>query len=123
MVTQDSLLVTLVKLVDRVPMPALPPKRGRGHPIVYPDRLFLTEPTGPTSKRFAVSSVATARTPISTQRSTSSTAGETMNYAPARTGKQSRPCCCNDMRLGRHNTVGRSPTARPVLSSTGVGES
>ena len=41
MVTQDSLLVTLVKLVDRVPMPALPPKRGRGHPIVYADRLFL----------------------------------------------------------------------------------
>jgi len=41
MVSQDSLLVTLVKLVDRLPMPALPPKRGRGHPIVYPDRLFL----------------------------------------------------------------------------------
>jgi hypothetical protein len=41
MVSQDSLLVTLVKLVDRVPMPALPTKRGRGHPIVYPDRLFL----------------------------------------------------------------------------------
>jgi hypothetical protein len=41
MVTQDSLLVTLVKLVDRVPMPALPAKRGRGHPIVYSDRLFL----------------------------------------------------------------------------------
>src|SRR5258708_20366593 len=41
MVSQDSLLVTLVKLVDRVPMPALPTKRGRGHPKVYPDRLFL----------------------------------------------------------------------------------
>ena len=41
MVSQDLLLVTLVKLVDRVPMPALPPKRGRGHPNVYPDRLFL----------------------------------------------------------------------------------
>jgi hypothetical protein len=41
MVSQDSLLVTLVKLVDRVPMPTLPTKRGRGHPIVYPDRLFL----------------------------------------------------------------------------------
>jgi hypothetical protein len=41
MVSQDSLLVTLVKLVDRVPMPVLPTKRGRGHPIVYPDRLFL----------------------------------------------------------------------------------
>src|SRR5260370_28473257 len=41
MVSQDSLLVTLVKLVGRVPMPALPSKRGRGHPIVYSDRLFL----------------------------------------------------------------------------------
>jgi len=43
MVSQDSLLVTLVlvKLVDCVPMPTLPPKRGRQHPIVYPDRLFL----------------------------------------------------------------------------------
>jgi hypothetical protein len=41
MVSQDSLLVTLVKLVDRLPIPALPTKRGRGHPKVYPDRLFL----------------------------------------------------------------------------------
>jgi len=41
MVSQDSLLVTLVKLVDRLPMPMPPQKRGRGHPIVYPDRLFL----------------------------------------------------------------------------------
>src|SRR5437773_4424635 len=41
MVSQDSLLVMLVTLVDRVPMPALPMKRGRGHPQVYSDRLFL----------------------------------------------------------------------------------
>ena len=41
MVSQDSLLVTLVKLVDRLPMPALPSKRGRGHPQVYSNRLFL----------------------------------------------------------------------------------
>jgi len=41
MVSQDSLLVTLVQLVDRLPMPAQPRKRKRGHPIVYPDRLFL----------------------------------------------------------------------------------
>jgi hypothetical protein len=41
MVSQDSLLVTLVKLVARLPMPALARKRGRGHPIVYPDRLVL----------------------------------------------------------------------------------
>jgi hypothetical protein len=31
----------LVKLVDRLPMPMLPTKRGRGHPTVYSDRLFL----------------------------------------------------------------------------------
>ncbi len=41
MVFRDSLLVTLVQLVDRLPMPALPAKRRRGHPKVYPDRLFL----------------------------------------------------------------------------------
>jgi hypothetical protein len=41
MVSQDTFLVTLVKLVDRLPMPASPAKRGRGHPKVYPDRLFL----------------------------------------------------------------------------------
>src|SRR6266567_7152742 len=41
MVSQDSLLVTLVQLVDRLPILALPQKRGRGHPQVYSDRLFL----------------------------------------------------------------------------------
>ncbi len=41
MVSQDSVLVTLVKLVDRLPMPAPPVKRGRGQPKVYSDRLFL----------------------------------------------------------------------------------
>ena len=41
MFLQDSLLVTLVKLVDQLPIPALPARRGRGHPRVYPDRLFL----------------------------------------------------------------------------------
>jgi hypothetical protein len=41
MVSQDSLLVTLVHLVDRLPMPMSPQKRGRGHPKVYTDRLFL----------------------------------------------------------------------------------
>src|SRR5262245_1803208 len=40
MLLQESLLVTLVKLVDRIPMPA-PSPRGRGRPPVYPDRLFL----------------------------------------------------------------------------------
>ena len=41
MVSQDSVLVTLVKLVDRLPMPMAPQKRARGCPSVYPDRLFL----------------------------------------------------------------------------------
>ncbi len=41
MVPQDSLLVILVQLVDRLPMPPQPSKRGRGHPKVYSDRLFL----------------------------------------------------------------------------------
>lgn len=41
MIAQESLLVTLVKLVDRIPMPPPPPKRGPGRPKVYPDRLFL----------------------------------------------------------------------------------
>jgi len=40
MIPQESLLVTLVKLVERIPMPP-PAKRGRGRPRLYPDRLFL----------------------------------------------------------------------------------
>jgi hypothetical protein len=38
---RESLLVTLVKLVDRLPSPPPPAKRGRGRPRVYPDCLFL----------------------------------------------------------------------------------
>ena len=41
MISQETLLVTLVQLVDRLPMPAHPSKQGRGHPKVYSDRLFL----------------------------------------------------------------------------------
>ncbi|HLX59343.1 MAG TPA: transposase [Ktedonobacteraceae bacterium] len=41
MILQDSLLVTLVKLVERLPMPVPARKRQRGHPMVYSDRLFL----------------------------------------------------------------------------------
>ena len=41
MILQDSLLVTLVKLVDRLPMPVQASKHERGHPKVYSDRLFL----------------------------------------------------------------------------------
>lgn len=41
MVTQDSWLVALVQLVDRLPMPTPAQKREHGHPQVYSDRLFL----------------------------------------------------------------------------------
>jgi len=41
MIPQEPLLVTLVKLVDCIPMPRPPSRRGRGHPQVYSDRLFL----------------------------------------------------------------------------------
>ena len=35
MIGQVSLLVMLVQLVDRLPGPVPPPKRGRGRPKVY----------------------------------------------------------------------------------------
>ena len=41
MILLDSLLVTLVQLVDRLPQPSQLGKGGRGHPLVYSDRLFL----------------------------------------------------------------------------------
>ena len=41
MIGQDARLVTVVRLVDRLPVPPPPPQRGRGRPKVYPDRLFL----------------------------------------------------------------------------------
>ena len=41
MIGQDTLLVTLVRLVDRLPAPPPPAKRRRGRPRTYPDRLFL----------------------------------------------------------------------------------
>jgi hypothetical protein len=41
MINEVSLLVTLVKLLDRLPLPATPLKRGRGRPKTYPDQLFL----------------------------------------------------------------------------------
>ncbi len=39
MIHEISLLVVLVMLVDAIPMPVLPARRGR--PNIYPDRLFL----------------------------------------------------------------------------------
>lgn len=41
MITPEPLVVTLVKLVDCIPMPPAPSKRGRGRPRYYTDRLFL----------------------------------------------------------------------------------
>lgn len=40
MVSQPSLLVSLMALIDRIPTPPAP-KPKRGHPQTYPDRLFL----------------------------------------------------------------------------------
>lgn len=41
MIGQDSLLVTLVRLIDRLPIPAPSVKRGPGRPPVYADHVFL----------------------------------------------------------------------------------
>jgi hypothetical protein len=41
MIEQESLLGTLVRLVDRTPVPPPPAKRPRGRPKTDPDRLFL----------------------------------------------------------------------------------
>lgn len=41
MVQQNTLLVMLVRLVDRIPPPSSPLKRGRGRPPFYPDQLFF----------------------------------------------------------------------------------
>ena len=39
MITQDSTLVQLIRLIDRIPTP--PPHRPRGRPKFYPEKLFL----------------------------------------------------------------------------------
>jgi hypothetical protein len=41
MIRPASLLVMLVRLVDGLPRPPPPPKRGQGRPRVYPDTLFV----------------------------------------------------------------------------------
>jgi Transposase DDE domain len=40
MIADGSFLVALLQVVSRIPLPP-PPRRGRGRPVVYPDRLFL----------------------------------------------------------------------------------
>lgn len=41
MLPREPLLVTLVNLVDRIPVPEAPQKRGRGRPKVYSDRIIV----------------------------------------------------------------------------------
>jgi hypothetical protein len=41
MIGQDSVLVQLLRLVDRIPTPPPPPHRPRGRPILYSEQLFL----------------------------------------------------------------------------------
>jgi len=41
MIRQETLLVTLVQLVDRLPLPSQAKVQGRGRPSVYSDRVFV----------------------------------------------------------------------------------
>jgi hypothetical protein len=41
MVSQESVLVMLLTLLDTIPLPPPPTKRGRGRPVVYSEQLFL----------------------------------------------------------------------------------
>ncbi len=41
MITQDSVLVQLIRLVDQIPTPQPPPRRPRGRPIFYSQTLFM----------------------------------------------------------------------------------
>ena len=41
MIGQETVLVSLVRLVDRLPMSPTPTKRPRGRPCVYAERLFV----------------------------------------------------------------------------------
>ena len=41
MITQDSVLVQLTRLVERIPTSPPPPRLPRGRPIFYSERLFM----------------------------------------------------------------------------------
>jgi hypothetical protein len=41
MIYQDSVLVQLIHLVDQIPTPQPPPRRPRGRPIFYSEKLFM----------------------------------------------------------------------------------
>jgi Transposase DDE domain len=41
MIDQDGVLVQLIRLIDRIPTPPPSPRRPRGRPIFYSERLFL----------------------------------------------------------------------------------
>jgi hypothetical protein len=41
MITQESVLVQLIRSVDRIPTPPPPPHRPRGRPVFYPEGLFF----------------------------------------------------------------------------------
>jgi hypothetical protein len=41
MIDQDGVLVQLLRLVERIPTSPPPPRRPRGRPLVYPERLFM----------------------------------------------------------------------------------
>ena len=42
MIPQESILVILVRLIDRIPVPQ-PPKAGRGHPLAKLQLTFIGE--------------------------------------------------------------------------------
>ena len=39
MITQESVLVQLIRLIERIPNSPPPPRRRRGRPIVYSEKL------------------------------------------------------------------------------------
>ena len=41
MITQDTVLVQLIRLIEHIPSPPPSPRRPRGRPIVYSEKLFL----------------------------------------------------------------------------------